>query len=84
MTDLIYFLPILFGLSMAGLGMRFENYPLGLLGGVVLMSFAVAILVDPINSLTGLANTVTGVTILGSGAYLFIVGSVEEIQRTMR
>ncbi len=77
---IIFFLPAFVGFILVLVGIEYRNYALGLLGGLTILSYGVAVLVSPIGTLSSLSNDVLGSALLGTGAYIFITGSVEKVQ----
>lgn len=77
MTDLIYFLPILFGFGSFIAGRYYRDVTLVTLGSISLFLSGVAMLINPISSLDSLSNTFFGVIIWGVGAYLLIRNYIE-------
>lgn len=80
---IIFFLPAFLGIILVIIGMEYQNYILGLLGSFVLLSYGVAVFIEPIGTLSSLMNDILGSTFLGSGAYLFLVGSMEKISEIL-
>lgn len=80
MSDLIiYFLPAFLGVAFTFLALEYENYSLGMLGGLTLLSYGVAVLINPIGTLSSLSNDVVGSILIGSGSYIIIAGNIEYI-----
>jgi len=66
------------GLSLYLSGRHFEDYPIGISGGMLWFLLGIYVLINPISDLGGgFLNTIVGSILFLIGGYIFIVGSLE-------
>lgn len=84
MSDLIiHFLSPMVFLFLLVIAFTYEDYILGLFSGLGFLSLSVAIFIDNIALLSSLENLLLASIYFGVGAYLFIVGTWQEINNRM-
>lgn len=79
MSDILYFLPLVLGIVLYILGREYEDYLLGTLGGIVFFIFGVALLINPLPTISSLTNDLVGHACWAVGLYVFLRGTWEAI-----
>lgn len=81
-TDLIYFLPIISGISLFVVGRYLKEVTIVTFSGLVLFFTGVSMLITPIESFTSLLNTALGCVFWGVGGYIMIRNYMEYYNST--
>jgi hypothetical protein len=77
--EILYFLVPMIAFCMIALAYQFHQYIPGIMGGLVLLSYGVVVLLNPIAGIPDLMNMVIGNAAWMYGAYVFLGGSVDRI-----
>lgn len=79
-TDVLFFLPPMVAFGFLAIAFNYKEYIAGIIGGLLLFLFGVAIVISPISSIPDFLNLITAVICWGYGAYAFIYGSIQQIE----
>lgn len=74
---------IFFGIVLFVLGRQYNNYPLGIFGGLTVFTSGVLMLLFPLVNVSTDVNTVIGFLLFGVGAYMWVTGTTEVIEVLM-
>lgn len=74
-----FFYLVILGLILYIAGRHFEDYTSGILGGLLICTMGLAILLSPLTGMSDLMNAATGTILLGFGGYVWVAGSIEKI-----
>jgi len=82
-NEVIYFIPPFLGVVLVGFGMSYKEYIIGVLGGLLIFLYGVAIFLVPIAGVSSLMNDIIGSICFGLGLYVFLAANTDELEQLL-